>query len=82
VVVDCLANVAASAPTKTRFIGFLVELKSELHAGQPRTEIGQTIKKIEALLSPDAPSPVYAGYPYDPYKGPGPNAKEIAEEQS
>ena len=45
----------------------LVELKSELRAGQPRTEIGQAIKKIEALLSPDAPSPVYAGYPYDPY---------------
>ena len=45
----------------------LVELKSELRAGQPRTEIGQAIKKIEALLSPDAPSLVYAGYPYDPY---------------
>jgi CRP/FNR family transcriptional regulator, cyclic AMP receptor protein len=28
------------------------ELKSQLQAGQPRSEIGQTIKKIETLLSP------------------------------
>jgi CRP/FNR family transcriptional regulator, cyclic AMP receptor protein len=28
------------------------ELKSQLQAGQPRSEIGQTIKKIESLLSP------------------------------
>jgi CRP/FNR family cyclic AMP-dependent transcriptional regulator len=28
------------------------ELKSQLQAGQPRCEIGQTIKKIETLLSP------------------------------
>jgi CRP/FNR family transcriptional regulator, cyclic AMP receptor protein len=45
----------------------LIELKSQLQAGQPRGEIGQTIKKIEALLSPGAPSLVYAGYPTDPY---------------
>jgi hypothetical protein len=42
-------------------------LKSQLHAGQPRSEIGQTIKKIEVLLSPGTASLVHAGYPYDPY---------------
>ena len=44
----------------------LVELKTQVQTGQPRTEIGQTIQKIEALLSPGASSLVYAGYPYDP----------------
>jgi len=45
----------------------LIELKSQLQAGQPRSDIGETIKKIEVLLSPGAASLVYAGYPYDPF---------------
>jgi hypothetical protein len=44
----------------------LIELKRQVQAG-PRSEIGQTIKKMEMLLSPAAASLVYAGYPYDPY---------------
>jgi hypothetical protein len=39
----------------------LIELRSQLQAGQPRSEIGQTIKKIEVLLSPGTASLVYAG---------------------
>jgi CRP/FNR family transcriptional regulator, cyclic AMP receptor protein len=45
----------------------LIELKSQLQADQPRSEIGQTIKKIEVLLTPGSTSLVYAGYPYDSY---------------
>jgi len=45
----------------------LIELKRQVQAGQSRSEIGQTIKKMETLLSPAAASLVYAGYPYDPY---------------
>lgn len=45
----------------------LIELKRQVQTGQPRSEIGQTVKKIEALLSPAAANLVYAGYPYDPY---------------
>jgi CRP/FNR family transcriptional regulator, cyclic AMP receptor protein len=45
----------------------LIELKGQLQAGQPRSEIGKTIEKIEALLSPSGASLTYAGYPYDPY---------------
>jgi CRP-like cAMP-binding protein len=45
----------------------LIELKNQLQAGQPRGEIGETIEKIEVLLSPSTASLVYAGYPTDPY---------------
>jgi CRP-like cAMP-binding protein len=45
----------------------LVELKGQIEAGQPRSEIGKTIEKIEGLLGPSGASLVYAGYPYDPY---------------
>jgi CRP/FNR family cyclic AMP-dependent transcriptional regulator len=45
----------------------LIELKSQVQAGQPRSEIGNTIEKIEGLLGPSGASLVYAGYPYDPY---------------
>ena len=41
----------------------LVELKTQLQAGQPRTEIGQTIRKLESILSPGELR--YAGYPFD-----------------
>jgi CRP/FNR family transcriptional regulator, cyclic AMP receptor protein len=45
----------------------LIELKSQVRAGQPATEIGKTIQRIEELLGPSGASLVYAGYPYDPY---------------
>jgi CRP/FNR family transcriptional regulator, cyclic AMP receptor protein len=44
-----------------------IDLKSQIQAGQPRSEIGKTIEKIEGLLGASGASLVYAGYPYDPY---------------
>jgi|SRR5215831_4347036 CRP-like cAMP-binding protein len=41
----------------------LIELKTQLQAGQPHTEIGQTIRKLESILSPGELR--YAGYPFD-----------------
>ena len=38
----------------------LIELKSQLQAGQPLSVIGKTVEKVAASL-------VYAGYPTDPY---------------
>ena len=46
----------------------LIELKSQIKGGQPSSEIGKTIEKIEGLLGPSAASLVYAGYPYDPFR--------------
>jgi CRP/FNR family cyclic AMP-dependent transcriptional regulator len=46
----------------------LIELKSQLQAGEPRSEIDKTVKKIEGLIiCAGGASLVYAGYPYDPY---------------
>jgi CRP/FNR family cyclic AMP-dependent transcriptional regulator len=45
----------------------LVELKGQVQAGRPSSEIGKTLEKIEVLLSPSGASLAYAGYPYDPY---------------
>jgi CRP/FNR family transcriptional regulator, cyclic AMP receptor protein len=45
----------------------LIELKSQIQAGRPSSEIGKTLEKIEVLLSPSGASLAYAGYPYDPY---------------
>jgi len=45
----------------------LIELKSQIQAQQPPSEIGKTIQKIEEMLGPSGASLVYAGYPYDPY---------------
>jgi CRP/FNR family transcriptional regulator, cyclic AMP receptor protein len=45
----------------------LIDLKSQLQAGQPRSMIGKTIEKIEGLLGPSGASLMYAGYPYDPF---------------
>jgi CRP-like cAMP-binding protein len=43
----------------------LIELKTQLQVGQPRTEIGQTIRKLESILSPGELH--YAGYPFDSF---------------
>ena len=45
----------------------LVSLKSQVQAGQPPSEIGKTIDRIEEMLGPSGASLVYAGYPYDPF---------------
>jgi CRP/FNR family cyclic AMP-dependent transcriptional regulator len=45
----------------------LIELKSQLQAGQPASVIGRTVEKIEEVLGAGGASLVYAGYPSDPY---------------
>jgi CRP/FNR family transcriptional regulator, cyclic AMP receptor protein len=45
----------------------LIELKSQIHAGQLPKEVSKTVEKIEALLSVSGVNLAYAGYPYDPY---------------
>jgi hypothetical protein len=43
----------------------LVELKRQLRAGEPSSVIGNTVEKVEQLLSPGGDL-VYAGNPHDP----------------
>jgi len=49
----------------------LLEVKRQLKAGTPRSEIGKTVERVEKLLSSSSDaSLVYAGYPYDPLAQP------------
>ena len=45
----------------------LIELRSQLEAGQPPSVIGKAVEKIEEVLGASGASLAYAGYPYDPY---------------
>jgi len=45
----------------------LLELKRQVQAGDPRSEIGRTVEKIEELLGATGANLMYAGYPYDPF---------------
>jgi len=45
----------------------LIQLKSQLKAGQPNSVVAQTVSKIEGLLAVGGASLVYAGYPFDPF---------------
>jgi CRP/FNR family transcriptional regulator, cyclic AMP receptor protein len=45
----------------------VIQLKTQIQAGQSRSEIGRTIEKIEGLLGPSGANLAYAGYPYDPF---------------
>ena len=45
----------------------LIQLKSQLHAGQPYSVVAKTVSKIEGLLAVSGASLVYAGYPADPF---------------
>jgi CRP-like cAMP-binding protein len=45
----------------------LIELKSQLQAGQPRNVIAKTVEKMEGLLGASGGNLVYGGYPYDPF---------------
>jgi CRP/FNR family transcriptional regulator, cyclic AMP receptor protein len=44
----------------------LIELKSQVQAGQPPSVIGKTVEKMEGLLG-DSGASLYAGDPYDSY---------------
>jgi len=45
----------------------LIELKSQLQAGQPHGAISKTVKKMEEMLIASGANLVYAGYPTDPF---------------
>ena len=45
----------------------LVQLKSQLHAGQSHTVVAETVSKMEGLVAVSGASLVYAGYPFDPF---------------
>jgi CRP-like cAMP-binding protein len=46
----------------------LIELKRQLQAGEPHSEIGKTVKKIQGqIICAGGASLIYAGYPFDPY---------------
>jgi CRP-like cAMP-binding protein len=45
----------------------LIELKSQIRAGQPPNEISKTVQKIEEMLGPSGGNLTYGGYPYDPF---------------
>ena len=45
----------------------LIQLKSQLKAGQPNRVVAKTVSKIEGLLAVSGASLVYAGYPFDPF---------------
>ncbi|HET7848159.1 MAG TPA: cyclic nucleotide-binding domain-containing protein [Pseudolabrys sp.] len=45
----------------------LIELKSQIQMGQPRSVIEKTVEKMEILLGDSGANLAYAGYPYDPY---------------
>jgi CRP/FNR family transcriptional regulator, cyclic AMP receptor protein len=45
----------------------LIQLKSQLLAGQPNSVVTKTVSKIEELLTASGASLVYAGYPFDPF---------------
>jgi hypothetical protein len=45
----------------------LIQLKSQLQAGQPNSVVTKTVSKTEELLAASGASLVYAGYPFDPF---------------
>ena len=45
----------------------LVQLKSQLHAGQSHTVVAETVSKFDGLVGVSGASLVYAGYPFDPF---------------
>ena len=44
----------------------LIQLKSQLHSGEPHSVVAKSVRRIEGLLASNGVSLVYAGYPYDP----------------
>jgi CRP/FNR family transcriptional regulator, cyclic AMP receptor protein len=45
----------------------LLQLKSQLQAGEPHSVVAKTLNKIQGLLAVSGASLVYAGYPHDPF---------------
>jgi len=45
----------------------LIQLKSQLQAGEPHSVVAKTVSKIQGLLAINGASLVYAGYPHDPF---------------
>ncbi len=45
----------------------LIELKHQIQSGHPASVIGETVVKMERLLTGSGANLVYAGYPYDPF---------------
>jgi hypothetical protein len=45
----------------------LLQLKSQLQAGEPHSVVAKTVNKIQGLLAVSSASLVYAGYPHDPF---------------
>jgi CRP/FNR family transcriptional regulator, cyclic AMP receptor protein len=45
----------------------LIQLRSQLQAGQPHSAVAKTVTKVEALLAVSGASLLYAGYPFDPF---------------
>jgi CRP-like cAMP-binding protein len=45
----------------------LLQLKSQLQAGEPHGVVAKTVNKIQGLLAVSGASLVYAGYPHDPF---------------
>jgi CRP-like cAMP-binding protein len=45
----------------------LIQLKNQLHIGEPQNVVAKTVRKMEGLLAVGGGSLVYAGYPYDPF---------------
>jgi CRP/FNR family cyclic AMP-dependent transcriptional regulator len=45
----------------------LIQLKSQLHAGQPQSVVVETVSRMEAFLAVSDVSLVYAGYPTNPF---------------
>jgi CRP/FNR family transcriptional regulator, cyclic AMP receptor protein len=48
----------------------LIQLKSQLKAGQPHSVVAKTVSEMEGLLAVSGASLVYAGYPFDPFARP------------
>lgn len=44
----------------------LIELRSQLQAGQPHSVVAETVSKMEGLLGVTGANLLYAGYPFDP----------------
>ena len=45
----------------------LLQLRSQIQAGQPHSAVAETLSKVEGLLAVSGASLLYAGYPFDPF---------------
>jgi CRP/FNR family transcriptional regulator, cyclic AMP receptor protein len=45
----------------------LIQLRSQLQAGEPHSVVAKTVSKMEGLLAVSGASLLYAGYPFDPF---------------